>query len=152
MAEDIEKKSDNSEKNEEKEMTFKEEVIDFLQFAAVFFSIFFLTRSLVYDYFIIPSSSMYPTLLIGDIPLVEKWPYGYSKHSFWFSPNLFSGRIAKQREVKRGEVIVFKQPGNENINIIKRVVGLPGDKIKVINGTLFINGVEAKREYAKQIV
>lgn len=133
-------------------LTLKEEVVDFLKFAVIFFSIFFLARSLVYDYFIIPSSSMYPSLLIGDIPLVEKWPYGYSRHSFWFSPNLFSGRIMKQREIVRGEVVVFKMPGDNSINIIKRVVGLPGDKIKVVNGTLYINGVEAKREYSKRIV
>lgn len=139
-------------KSHVREMSLKEEVVDFLRFAAVFISLFFLARSLIFDYFIIPSSSMYPTLLIGDMPLVEKWPYGYSKHSFWFSPNIFSGRKLRQRDVVRGEVIVFKMPEDNETNIIKRVIGLPGDKIKVENGTLFINGIEAKREFSKKVV
>ena len=142
----------DTEKKEEEETTFKEEAIDFAKFAVGFVTAFFLVRSLVYDYFIIPSSSMYPTLLIGDMPLVEKWPYGYSKHSFWFSPNVFDGRKAKQRDVVRGEVIVFKMPKDGETNIIKRVVGLPGDTIKVVNGTLYINGLEAKRTFVDNIV
>ena len=135
---------------EDKKMSFKEEMIDFGKFAVTFLTAFFLARSLIYDYFIIPSSSMYPSLWIGDMPLVEKWPYGYSKHSFWFSPNLFHGRKFRQREIVRGEVIVFKLPEDNETNIIKRVVGLPGDKIKVENGTLFINGLEAKRTFARK--
>lgn len=136
-----------------KQMTFKEEVVDFLRFAIIFGVCFFGARSLIYDYFIVPSSSMFPTLLIGDMPLVEKWPYGYSKHSFWFSPNLFDGRVLKGRDVKRGEVIVFKGPGEyKDINLIKRVIGLPGDRVQIIDGEVYVNGEKSKRKYLRDIV
>lgn len=142
----------DKEKKELPETTFKEDVVDFLKFSAVFLTVFFLARSLVYDYFIIPSSSMYPSLMIGDMPLVEKWPYGYSRHSFWFSPHIFDARRCKQRDVIRGEVIVFKMPEDNDTNVIKRVIGLPGDRVKVIDGTIFVNDEEAKREFVGDVV
>ncbi len=138
---------------EKKQMTFKEECVDFLKFALIFGVCFFGARSLIFDYFIVPSSSMFPNLLVGDMPLVEKWPYGYSKHSFWFSPNIFDGRVLKQRDVKRGEVIVFKGSGKySGINLIKRVIGLPGDTVQVVNGDVFVNGTPAVRKYLKDII
>lgn len=138
---------------EQKEMTLKEEIVDFMRFAVIFGTLFFGARALIYDYFIVPSTSMFPTLLIGDMPLVEKWPYGYSKHSFWFSPDLFDGRVLKQRDVKRGEVVVFKGSGEyKEINLIKRVIGLPGDKVQVKNGEVFVNGEKAERKYKNDIV
>jgi signal peptidase I len=114
------------------------------RFVIVFITTFCLARFFVYDYYIVPSSSMVPTLLIGDMPLVEKWAYGYSKHSVWFSPNLFSGRILFRNNVKRGEVIVFKAPEDNDTNVIKRVIGLPGDKVSVESGVVCVNGVRAK--------
>ncbi|MDR1365996.1 MAG: signal peptidase I [Holosporales bacterium] len=103
-------------------------------------------RTLVYEHFQIPSGSMVPSLLVGDMPVVEKWAYGYSKHSILFSPPLFEGRIFKKNP-KRGDVIVFKLPTDPSVNYIKRVIGLPGDKIQVIDGVVHINGEPAKLTY-----
>ena len=103
-----------------------------------------LVRTVLIEPFSIPSRSMLPTLLVGDYLFVSKFSYGYSKHSLPFSPSLFSGRIFF-REPKRGDVIVFKKPTNPNIDFIKRLIGLPGDRIQVIRGRLHINGKMIKR-------
>ena len=107
-------------------------------------------RSLFFQPFSIPSGSMRPTLLEGDYPFVTKWAYGYSRYSLPFSPDIFSGRIWGS-EPKRGDVAVFKFPPNPSIDYIKRVVGLPGDKIQMRDGQLFINGVGVTREKVGQI-
>lgn len=125
---------------------------DDLKFITIFVIIFATFRFFVYDYYIIPSSSMVPSLLIGDMPLVEKWAYGYSRHSMWFSPNIFSGRRFFKHNVKRGEVIVFKAPEDGSTNVIKRVVGLPGDKVSVKNGVVHVNGVAASLKFKKKFV
>jgi len=104
-------------------------------------------RTFLFQPFTIPSSSMYPTLLIGDYLFVSKYSYGYSKYSFPFSPDLFEGRIWEGKP-ERGQVVVFKLPSNTDIDYIKRVIGLPGDKIQMIDGVLHINGVAVKREAA----
>ncbi len=96
-----------------------------------------LVRIFLYQPFNIPSSSMVPTLLVGDYLFVSKFSYGYSKYSFPFSPNLFSGRILGS-EPKRGDVVVFKLPRDNETDYIKRVIGLPGDKIQMIDGVLYI--------------
>jgi signal peptidase I len=101
---------------------------------------------------------MVPNLLIGDMPFVEKFAYGFSKHSIWFSPNLFSGRLCFKNNVKRGEIVVFKHPKdagnpeNEEINVIKRVIALPGDRISVKDGIITVNGVGAKLVYQRKMV
>ena len=100
---------------------------------AMFVRVFF------YQPFNIPSGSMKETLLIGDYLFVSKLSYGYSKFSFPFSPDLFSGRIFGA-EPKRGDVVVFKLPRDNSTDYIKRVIGLPGDEIQMKNGQLFING------------
>ncbi|MFC3209167.1 signal peptidase I [Aquamicrobium soli] len=107
-------------------------------------------RTLFFQPFSIPSGSMRPTLLEGDYLFVTKWAYGYSRYSMPFSPDLFSGRIWGS-EPKRGDVVVFKFPPNPSIDYIKRVVGLPGDKIQMKDGQLFINGVGVPREKVGQI-
>jgi signal peptidase I len=96
-------------------------------------------RTFLFEPFNIPSGSMIPTLLVGDYLFVSKYTYGYSKHSFPFSPSLFSGRIF-QREPERGDVAVFKLPTDNKTDYIKRIVGLPGDRIQVISGILHVNG------------
>jgi signal peptidase I len=102
-------------------------------------------RSFIFQPFSIPSGSMRPTLLEGDYLFVSKFAYGYSHHSLPFSPNLFSGRIWSAEPI-RGDVAVFKFPPNPKLDYIKRVVGLPGDKIQMIAGVLHINDVAVKRE------
>jgi len=95
-------------------------------------------RSLFIQPFYIPSSSMEPTLLVGDRLFVTKYSYGYSKHSFPFSPPIFKGRIFSNTP-KAGDVIVFKTPSDNRTDYVKRLIGIPGDKIKFINGDLFLN-------------
>lgn len=96
-------------------------------------------RTVLFQPFTIPSGSMMPTLLVGDYIFVNKFAYGYSKYSLPFSPDLFSGRILAS-EPKRGDVIVFRLPTDPNIDYIKRLIGLPGDRIQMIGGVLHING------------
>ena len=95
-------------------------------------------RSIFIQPFYIPSSSMEPNLLVGDRLFVTKFTYGYSKHSFPFSPSIFNGRIIFTKP-KRGDVIVFKTPADNRTDYIKRLIGLPGDTIQFIDGDLYIN-------------
>ncbi|MDR1475433.1 MAG: signal peptidase I [Holosporales bacterium] len=103
-------------------------------------------RTLIYEPYQIPSSSMVPSLLVGDMPVVEKWAYGYSKHSILFSLPLFEGRALK-KSPKRGEVVVFKLPSDPSTNYIKRIIGLPGDRIQVKEGIVHVNDVPAQLTY-----
>jgi signal peptidase I len=102
-------------------------------------------RTVAYEPFNIPSASMVPTLLIGDYLFVSKFSYGYSHHSLPFSPNIFSGRIF-ERPPERGDVAVFKFPRDNKTDYIKRIIGLPGDRIQVTGGVLHINGEPVKKE------
>ncbi|MBE9604901.1 signal peptidase I [Acetobacteraceae bacterium H6797] len=102
-------------------------------------------RSVAFEPFNIPSGSMIPTLLVGDYLFVSKYSYGYSKHSFLFSPDIFEGRIFG-RLPDRGDVAVFKLPRDGSTDYIKRIVGLPGDRIQMKGGILYVNGVAVKRE------
>ena len=95
-------------------------------------------RSILIQPFYIPSSSMESNLLVGDRLFVTKYSYGYSKHSFPFSPKIFEGRIL-YKSPKRGDVVVFKTPADNRTDYIKRLIGLPGDSIQFINGELYLN-------------
>ena len=95
-------------------------------------------RSFIFQPFYIPSSSMEPTLLIGDRIFVSKYTYGFSKHSFPFSPNIFSQRIFYENP-RQGDLVVFKTPADNRTDYIKRLIGLPGDEIQFIEGNIFIN-------------
>jgi signal peptidase I len=95
-------------------------------------------RILLFQPFTIPSASMEPNLLQGDYIIVSKYSYGYSRHSIPFSPPIFSGRLL-DRAPTRGDIIVFKLPRDGHTDYIKRLVGLPGDKIQVRGGVLYIN-------------
>lgn len=101
-------------------------------------------RTTLIEPFNIPSGSMMPTLLIGDYLFVTKYSYGYSRHSLPFSPRLFDGRIFS-RQPKRGDVAVFKLPRDNSTDYIKRIIGLPGDRIQVTAGILQINGESVGR-------
>jgi signal peptidase I len=111
-------------------------------------------RVVLFQPFTIPSASMEPNLYEGDYIVVSKWSYGYSKHSIPFSPPVFNGRImlpGVSEEPRRGDIVVFNLPRDHKTDYIKRLIGLPGDRIQMINNVLFINGaavpdVELSRE------
>ncbi len=97
-------------------------------------------RSFVLEPFNIPSESMLPTLRIGDYLFVAKWPYGYSRFSLPMGLPVFDGRLGGSLP-ERGDVVVFKSPVDNRTDFIKRVVGLPGDRVRMAGGQLEINGV-----------
>lgn len=97
-------------------------------------------RTFAIEPFKIPSGSMKPNLLVGDFLFVSKWDYGYSRYSFPFGLAPFTGKIM-EKSPSRGDIIVFKLPGQENINYVKRLVGLPGETIKVENGLIYLKKV-----------
>jgi signal peptidase I len=107
----------------------------------IFFALLiaFVLRVILFQPFTIPSASMEPNLYEGDYIVVSKWSYGYSKHSIPFSPPIFDGRILAQAP-QRGDIVVFKLPRDNRTDYIKRLIGLPGDRIQMINNVLQING------------
>ena len=119
-------------------MISKSSIIDNLKTLFYALIIAILIRSLLLQPFYIPSSSMDPNLLVGDRLFVTKYSYGYSRHSFPFSPNIFVGRILFFKP-KMGDVVVFKTPADNRTDYIKRLIGLPGDEIQFIDGDLYIN-------------
>lgn len=125
----------------ENENSFKETV------KTIFYAIVIamLIRSFWIEPFKIPSGSMYPNLYVGDFLFISKYTYGYSKHSLPFSLPLFEGRIWADMP-KRGDVVVFKFPRDNHTDFIKRIIGMPGDKIRLENGRLYINDEMLPRE------
>ncbi|WP_032112130.1 signal peptidase I [Candidatus Paracaedibacter symbiosus] len=105
-----------------------------------------LIRTFLFQPFNIPSGSMYPTLMVGDYIFVTKYSYGFSKYSFPFAIAPLSNRIAENRKPEVGEVVVFTNPKDTSMDYIKRLVGLPGDRIQVKAGVLHINGEPVKLE------
>ena len=137
------------EKKEKKEnITFKEWLKDNVK--ALFWALLIALsiRSCALEPFNIPSSSMVPTLLVGDYLFVNKSAYGYSKYSFPLSMAPISDRIFYS-EPQRGDIVVFRLPSKTSVDYIKRVIGLPGDKIQVKGGILHINGTPVKRTFKK---
>tara|TARA_B100000900_G_C20328618_1_gene613253 strand:- start:23 stop:745 length:723 start_codon:yes stop_codon:yes gene_type:complete len=110
-----------------------------------------LIRSFLFEPFNIPSGSMKPNLLVGDFIFVTKWNYGYSKHSLPFSLPLIPSKIFESKP-KRGDIVVFKTPQNNRTDYIKRVIGLPGDNIKIQNGIIIINGKEIIRKKMEDFI
>lgn len=104
-----------------------------------------LVRSLLFAPFSIPSGSMLPTLFVGDYVVASKWPYGFSRYSFPFGFPPFEGRIFSNLP-ERGDVVIFANPGGEKKDLIKRVIGLPGDKVELRGGRVFLNGRPLKRQ------
>lgn len=102
-------------------------------------------RSFIVAPFVIPSGSMLPTMLIGDYLFVAKWPYGYSRYSFPLGIPSFDGRVMESPP-ERGDVVVFRPPGNEEMDYVKRVIGLPGDRIEMRGGQLILNGEPVLKE------
>lgn len=106
-------------------------------FWAVVIAVLF--RTLLFQPFYIPSSSMLPNLLVGDYVFVSKYSYGYSRFSFPLAPDLFEGRRAALSEPQRGDIAVFRLPRDEKTDYIKRIIGMPGDQIQLLAGQLYIN-------------
>ena len=103
-------------------------------------------RVLFFQPFTIPSASMEPNLYEGDYIIVSKFSYGYSRHSIPFSPPIFQGRVM-DRPARRGDIVVFKLPRDGRTDYVKRVIGMPGDRIQMRSGLLYINGQQVKREF-----
>jgi signal peptidase I len=122
-----------------------ESKFEFIKTLAIALVLAGLVRSFLFEPFNIPSSSMKPNLLIGDYLFVSKYSYGYSRYSFPFGLDLFEGRFWQKNKPQRGDVTVFRLPTNPSINYIKRIIGLPGDRIQIINGVVHINGEEVKK-------
>ena len=106
-------------------------------------------RSLIIQPFYIPSSSMEPNLLVGDRLFVTKYSYGFSRHSFPFSPPLFKNRIM-YKFPEPGDVVVFKTPADNRTDYIKRLIGIPGDIIQFIDGDLYINNNQVLKTLVKK--
>jgi signal peptidase I len=121
---------------------------------SLLFSVPLLIRIFLFQPFNIPAGSLKPTLLVGDYIFVSKYSYGYTRYSFPFSPPLalISGRRILASEPQRGDVVVFRLPKDPAIDYVKRVVGLPGERIRMINGLLHINGEPIKRERIEDFV
>ena len=108
-------------------------------------------RTFAFEPFSIPSGSMIPTLLVGDYLFVSKYAYGYSRYSLPWGLDVIDGRVGGSAEdVERGDVVVFKLPTDGKTDYIKRVMGLPGDQIQVIDGIVHINGAAVTREEVEQ--
>lgn len=129
----------------------KSETNDFMWFLLKLGLFVFVLRSFIVAPFNIPSESMLPRLLVGDYLLVAKWPYGYSKYSMPFSLPLLPQRILA-RQPERGDVVVFKAPPGNNIDYIKRVIGLPGDLVEMRGGQVFLNGVAVPKKRISDFV
>ena len=108
-------------------------------------------RTFLFQPFNIPSGSMKETLLVGDYLFVSKYTYGYSRYSIPFSPPLFSGRIWSGNP-ERGDIVVFRLPKDDTTDYIKRVIGLPGDRVQMIDGVLHINDEPVKRERIEDFI
>lgn len=135
-------------KIEEKKEKPKESKGELFRSLAVALVLALLFRSLAFEPFYIPSGSMKSTLLIGDYVFVSKYSYGYSRYSFPLGLPFFKGRAFDEKP-QRGDIIVFKLPSNTSTNYIKRLIGLPGDKIQMLDGVLHINGEKIKKEKRK---
>jgi len=120
------------------------ETIDTIRTVLFWLAVALVIRVLLFQPFTIPSASMEPTLYEGDYVVASKYAYGWSRHSIPFSPPLFHGRLFG-RAPQRGDIVVFKRPGDGRMDLIKRVIGLPGDRVQVRRGVVFINGRQVPR-------
>lgn len=109
-------------------------------------------RSFLYEPFHIPSGSMKPTLKDGDFIFVSKYDYGYTRYSFPFGFPVFQGRVFFNKQPKRGDILVFRLPSNPKINYIKRLIGLPGDKIQMKDGMLYVNEKAVPKTYIGEVL
>jgi signal peptidase I len=126
------------------------ELVEIVKTVVYALAIALVLRVLLFQPFTIPSASMEPTLLEGDYIIVSKFSYGYSRHSIPFSPPLPSGRLFG-KSPQRGDIIVFKLPRDGHTDYIKRLIGLPGDRVQIKEGRLFLNGKAVERQPLKPL-
>lgn len=122
------------------------EIVDIVRTVAYALAIALVLRVVVFEPFTIPSDSMEPTVQTGDYIITSKYSYGWSRCSLPFNPPLFHGRVLG-RGPGRGDVVVFKLPRDESITYIKRVIGLPGDRVRVSGGVVVVNGKAMPRTF-----
>jgi len=122
------------------------EVVEIIKTVVYALLIALFLRVIFFQPYTIPSASMEPNLYEGDYIIVSKFSYGWSRHSIPFSPPIFHGRIF-ERQPHRGDVIVFKLPRDNHTDYVKRLIGLPGDRIQMKNGLLYLNGQQVQRQY-----
>ncbi len=125
----------------------KNEYLSFINTLAIALFCAAIIRSFLFEPFHIPSGSMKPNLLVGDYVIVTKYSYGYSRYSFPFGINFFEGRkiFGESNQPKRGDIIVFRYPKDPSINYIKRLIGLPGDRIQMRDGAVYINDKKVEK-------
>ena len=131
--------------------TASNELVEMLKTVGAALAIALILRIFLFQPFTIPSASMEPNLLEGDYIIVSKYSYGYSHHSIPFSPPIFSGRIF-ERAPQRGDIIVFKLPRDNHTDYIKRLIGMPGDRVQVRDGIVYINDKPLARTREGEVV
>jgi signal peptidase I len=107
-------------------------------------------RIAIFEPFFVPTGSMEDNIFVGDYIFSTKYNYGYSKYSVPFAPNIFNGRILNFNQPKRGDIVIFYLPERE-MRFVKRLIGLPGDEVQMIDGFLYINGRKASKEYVGDV-
>lgn len=132
-----------------KNFNFKNIIQEAKSIVLVLFIALFIRIS-IFEPFFVPTGSMEDNIFVGDYIFSTKYSYGYSKYSIPFTPNIFSGRILNFKQPKRGDVVIFYLPERE-MRFIKRLIGLPGDEIQMIEGFLYINGRKVSKEYIGEV-
>src|ERR1700733_1859572 len=122
----------------EKKLGLVGELVEIIKTVVYALLIALVLRVILFQPYTIPSASDEPNLYRGDYIIVTKWSYGWSKNSIPFSPPLFDGRLFFSQP-KRGDIIVFKLPSSGHVDFIKRLIGLPGDRLQLKTGQLYIN-------------
>lgn len=127
------------------------EIVSWIRDFSIFAAFWLVFSSAGWAFYHIPSSSMEPTLEVGDRIAVSKFAYGYNRYSIPFSPRFISESRRFNSPLIRGDVAVFTLPARDHENIVKRVIGLPGDRIQVQRGRLYVNGKIAKRSFVRNV-
>jgi signal peptidase I len=122
------------------------EIVEIIKTVVYALLIALFLRVIFFQPFTIPSASMEPNLYEGDYIIVSKFTYGWSRHSIPFSPPLFHGRFM-ERPAHRGDIVVFKLPRDNHTDYVKRLIGVPGDRIQMKNGLLYLNDVQVPRQF-----